>query len=148
MVARRGIARQYSQNLTERADLVFKRKPRITDDLYGRLMTSFGRVVDGDPLVSGPARALAERVVAELPDETAGVDAKLYSRAAEHHLRLLTGAWIMAREGSVPTETAEVFEEAVAWRFGPLTKHGARLPHRASELARGLAPRDLTQPGE
>src|SRR6185437_8793264 len=104
MVARRGGARQYSLNLAERVTLVFKRKPRITDDMYGRLMTSFGRVVDGDPLVSGPARALAERVVTEFPDEAAGVDAKLYNHAAEHHLRLLAGAWIMAREVSVPTE--------------------------------------------
>ena len=78
----------------------------------------------------------------------ATIDARLYSRATEHHLRLLAGAWMMAREGSVPAETAEVFEEAVAWRFGPLTKHGARLPHRTSELARGLAPRDLNQPAE
>ena len=116
--------------------------------MYSRLMTSFGRVVDADPLVSGPARALAERVVSELPAETAAVDARLYSHATEHHLRLLAGAWVMAREGSVPQETAEIFEEAIAWRLGPVTKHGARLAHRTAELARGLAPRDLSRPEE
>ena len=45
----------------------FKRKPRITEEIYGRLITSFGRVVDLDPLVGRPAEALAGRVFANGP---------------------------------------------------------------------------------
>ena len=67
---------------------------------------------------------------------TAELDLRMYAGAALYHLRLLAGAWIMSQEGNVPTATAEVFEEAVAWRFGPLVKHGGRLAHRLSELAR------------
>jgi len=121
----------------------FKRKPRITDDIYGKLMTSFGRVVDLDPLVARPAEALALKVAAEEPALAAAVDSAMYPGATMYHLRLLAGSWIMAAEGSVPRATAEVFEEAVAWKLGPLTKGGARLGHRLSALARGEAERDL-----
>ena len=115
---------------------MFRRKPRITDDIYGKLMTSFGRVVDLDPFVARPATALAERVTAEETAITAELDLRMYAGAVLYHLRLLAGAWIMSQEGNVPKATAEVFEEAVAWRFGPLVKHGGRLAHRLSELAR------------
>ena len=115
---------------------MFKRKPLITDDVYGKLMTSFGRVVDMDPFVARPATALADRVVAEDPELARALDARLYAGAVVYHLRLLAGSWIMAQEGTVPRKTAEVFEEAVSWRFGPLVKHGGRLAHRLSELAR------------
>ncbi len=108
-------------------------------------MTSFGRAVDADPLVAGPAEALAERVTGELPPEAAAADEKLYRGAAAYHLRLLAGAWILAGEGGIPTETAEVFEEAVAWRFG-----GRELPERLGKLARGEVERDLSldEPGD
>ena len=118
---------------------LFRRRPLITEENYGRLMTSFGRTVDADPLVAGPAEALAARVAGELAAETAAADAKLYAGAAAYHLRLLAGAWILASEGGVPRETAEVFEEAVAWRFG-----ARALPERLGMLARGEAERDLT----
>ncbi len=117
---------------------LFRRRPRITEDNYGRLMTSFGRTVDADPLVAGPAGALAERVAGELAAEAAEADTKLYQGAAVYHLRLLAGAWVMAGEGGVPVETAEVFEEAVAWRFG-----ARALPERLGKLARGEVERDL-----
>jgi hypothetical protein len=104
-------------------------------------MTSFGRVVDLDPFVSRPAAALAERVAAEQAALVAAVDRMLYEGAAAYHLRLLAGSWIMAAEGAVPRETAEVFEEAVAWRFGPLVRGSPALAHRLSELARGEAGR-------
>jgi hypothetical protein len=120
---------------------LFRRKPRITDDVYGKLMTSFGRVVDGDPFVAGPAAALAERVAGEFVRTAEDVDARLYRGAALYHLRLLAGAWIIAAEGAVPAATAEVFEEAVAWRFGPLAKGGGQLARRTGELARGEAAR-------
>lgn len=116
---------------------MFKRKPRIDDAVYGRLMTSFGRVVDADRFVREPAEALAERVVAEQAVAVEALDGKLYRGATVYHLRLLAGAWIMAREGSVPRATAEVFEEAVAWRFGPLQRGSGELAHRLSQLARG-----------
>ena len=64
---------------------------------------------------------------------------RLYPGAAAYHLRLLAGAWILASEGGIPTETAEVFEEAVAWRFG-----NRALPERLGKLARGEVERDLT----
>lgn len=115
----------------------FRRKPRITDDIYGKLMTSFGRVVDMDPFVARPAEALAARVAAEMPELVSAVDGRLYAGAAEYHLRLLAGAWLMADDGSVPRETAEVFEEAVSWRFSPLARDASRLPRRLSQLARG-----------
>ena len=118
---------------------LFRRRPRITEENYGRLMTSFGRTVDADPLLSGPAGALAERVTSELVAETAAADERLYPGAAAYHLRLLAGAWILASEGGIPTETAEVFEEAVAWRFG-----NRALPERLGKLARGEVERDLT----
>ena len=117
----------------------FRRRPLITEENYGRLMTSFGRTVDADPLVAGPAEALAERVTGELAADAEAADAKLYKGAAAYHLRLLAGAWILASEGEVPDETAEVFEEAVAWRFGART-----LPERLGKLARGEVERDLT----
>jgi hypothetical protein len=116
---------------------LFRRKPLITDDIYGNLMTSFGRVVDLDRFVAEPASALAERVAAEEAELVAELDARLYRGASVYHLRLLAGAWVMAGDDSVPRETAEVFEEAVVWRFGPLAKGGGRLAHRVSELARG-----------
>ena len=127
---------------------MFRRKPRITESIYGNLMTSFGRVVDLDPFVARPAAALAEKVAQEQPDAVGAVDARLYSGAAFYHLRLLAGSWIMSQEGSVPQETAEVFEEAVAWRFGPLVPGSASLPHRLSLLARGAAVRDTALPEE
>ena len=117
---------------------LFRRRPRITEENYGRLMTSFGRTVDADPLLAGPAEALAERVTAELAAEAEAADAKLYAGAAAYHLRLLAGAWILASEGGIPDETAEVFEEAVAWRFG-----ARELPERLGKLARGEVERDL-----
>src|SRR4051794_33187890 len=80
----------------------FRRKPRIDDAIYGRLMTSFGRVVDADPLIGGPARALAERVAGEDRATMIALDERLYDGATLYHLRLLAGAWIMAAEGSVP----------------------------------------------
>lgn len=116
---------------------LFRRKPRITDDLYGKLMTSFGRVVDLDPLIAGPAEALAERAAREQRDLASAVDARLYQGAASYHLRLLAGAWLMVSERSVPRETADVFEEAVAWRFGRLVSGSGVLAHRVSQLARG-----------
>ena len=122
---------------------LFRRRPRITEENYGRLMTSFGRTVDADPLVAGPAGALAERVTGELATEAAEADGKLYQGAAAYHLRLLAGAWIIAGEGGVPKETAEVFEEAVAWRFG-----ARALPERLGELARGEVERDLSLDAE
>ena len=118
---------------------LFRRRPRITEENYGRLMTSFGRTVDADPMLAGPAGALAERVTGELVAETAAADERLYPGAAAYHLRLLAGAWILASEGGIPTETAEVFEEAVAWRFG-----NRALPERLGKLARGEVERDLT----
>ncbi|HET7738446.1 MAG TPA: hypothetical protein VFK32_07720 [Tepidiformaceae bacterium] len=122
----------------------FKRKPRITDENYGRLMTSFGRVVDRDPLVRVPAQALADRVAAEYPAHITTIDTRLYDGAAVYHLRLLGGAWILAAEQAVPRATAEVFEEAVAWRFTAIASPTAVLPHRLSALARGEGERDLT----
>ncbi len=104
-------------------------------------MTSFGRVVDMDPFVARPAEALAARVLAEMTELVATVDARLYAGAAEYHLRLLAGAWLMASDGSVPRHTADVFEEAVAWRFGAVSHEAARLSHRLSQLARGEAER-------
>ncbi|MCC6385803.1 MAG: hypothetical protein IT302_00310 [Dehalococcoidia bacterium] len=121
---------------------MFRRKPRIDDAIYGKLMTSFGRVVDMDPFVERPARALAERVVGEEPALAANLDGRQYRGATEYHLRLLAGAWIMSRDGTLPVATAEVFEEAVAWRFGPLVKGSGRLAHRLSQLARGEGERD------
>ena len=123
----------------------FRRKPLITEDNYGKLMMSFGRVVDRDPFVERPARALAERVVEEHPETVAAVDREMYGGSATYHLRLLAGSWIMASEGSVPRETAEVFEEAVAWKFGPLVKGSDKLPRLLSELARGEIERDTAQ---
>jgi hypothetical protein len=119
----------------------FKRKPLITDDVYGRLMTSFGRVVDRDPMVKQPAEALAIRVVREEQDLTILVDLHEYAGAAEYHLRLLAGAWIMAQEGSIPRQTAEVFTEALIWKF---PREAKRLPERLTELATGQFERDDT----
>jgi hypothetical protein len=121
---------------------LFRRKPRITEENYGKLMTSFGRVAPRDPFVWEPARALAEKVVGEFHAEVAELDSSLYSGAAEYHLQLLSASWLMAEEGSVPHATAEVFEEAVAWKFGPLVKGSGQLARRTSELARGNFERD------
>jgi hypothetical protein len=120
----------------------FRRRPRITDDIYGRLMTSFGRVVDRDPMVKQPAAALAERVVAEFAELVEALDAGMYRGATLYHLRLLAGAWIMAREGAVPRATAEVFEEALAWRFEPVQKGSRVLAQRLTALANGEFERD------
>ncbi len=117
-----------------------RRKPLITDDNYGRLMTSFGRVVDRDRFVKEPASALAQRVVEEQPELVELVDGELYPGSAEYHLRLLAGSWIIASEGGVPRETAEVFVEAVIWKF---PKAGKPLPERVAELAEGEFERDL-----
>ncbi len=119
----------------------FKRKPLITDDIYGKLMMSFGRVVDRDPFVRGPAEALAQQVVELHQAQVAAVDARTYQGAAVYHLRLLAGAWIMSAEGTVPVKTAEVFEEAVAWHFEPLAKGSGQLSHVLSRLARGESAR-------
>ncbi|GIW15109.1 MAG: hypothetical protein K6U88_09170 [Dehalococcoidia bacterium] len=120
----------------------FRRRPRITDDIYGRLMTSFGRVVDRDPMVKQPAAALAERVAAEFAELVEALDAGMYRGATLYHLRLLAGAWIMAREGAVPRATAEVFEEALAWRFEPVRKGSRVLAQRLTALANGEFERD------
>lgn len=121
---------------------LFRRKPRITDAIYGNLMTSFGRVVDLDPMVKNPAMALAERVVAEQAEYATALDTATYRGSTVYHLRLLAGSWIMSAEASVPRATAEVFEEAVAWRFEPLVRGSGVLAHRTSSLARGEAERD------
>ena len=120
---------------------MWKRKPRITDALYGNLMTSFGRVVDLDPFIARPAAALAGQVIRDEGPLVATIDGALYSGAVEYHLRLLAGAWLMAAEGNVPLATAEVFEEAVAWKLGPAAKGAGRLAHQLSTLARGQRPR-------
>ncbi|WP_322795931.1 hypothetical protein [Tepidiforma sp.] len=125
----------------------FRRRPRITDEIYGNLMTSFGRVVDRDPLVKHPAAALAERVAADGAGLVAELDRGMYPGATLYHLRLLAGAWIMAREGTVPLQTAEVFEEALVWRFEPVHRGGGELARRLSRLARGEGPREGLQPG-
>jgi hypothetical protein len=114
---------------------MWRRKPRITEDVYARLMTSFGRVVDLDPFVSRPAAALAQRVIREDPIAAAAVDAAEYGGAATYHLRLLAGAWVMANDGAVPRATAAAFEEAVAWRFAKTSRAATALPHRLSKLA-------------
>lgn len=119
----------------------FRRKPRITDQIYGDLMTSFGRIVDLDAMVRGPAEALAARAAGEQPEFVLALDAATYRGSTAYHLRLLAGAWIMAAEGSVPRATAEVFEITLAWKFGPLVAGSEVLPERLSELARGDAPR-------
>lgn len=120
----------------------FKRRPRITDQIYGDLMTSFGRIVDLDVMVRGPAEALAARVTAEQPAFVQALDAGTYQGSTAYHLRLLAGAWIMAAEGSVPRATAEAFEMTLAWKFGPLVSGSEILPARLSSLARGDAPRE------
>lgn len=123
----------------------FRRKPRITDAIYGNLMTSFGRVVDLDPMVKHPAMALAERVTGEHPELVTSLDAATYRGSTVYHLRLLAGSWIMSAEGSVPRATAEVFEEALVWRFEPLADGAGVLAHRVSLLARGEGERDTRQ---
>ncbi len=120
----------------------FKRKPRITEEQYGRLMTSFGRTADKDPFIWTPSKALADRVIEEHAELANAVDAAMYSGAARYHLELLAASWLMAQEESVPFETAEVFEEAVIWKFKPLAKGSGELSRRLSELARGEAERD------
>ena len=121
---------------------MFRRKPRITEEIYGRLMTSFGRVVATDPLIAGPATALADRVCGEEPARAASVDAAMYPEAARHHLQLLAGAWILSHDDAIPVQTAEVFEEAIAWKFEPLARGAGFLARRTSVLARGAGERD------
>ena len=111
-----------------------RRRPRITEDNYSKLMTSFGRVVDLDRFVAEPAQAMADRIGAAEAALIAEVDARLYKGAAIYHLRLLAGAWLMAREGTVPQATAEVFEEAVAWKFAPISRKAESLPHQIVNL--------------
>ena len=121
----------------------FRRKPRITEDNYGKLMTSFGRIVDRDPLLKGPAQALAEKVIDELAGQADAVDGNFYRGATVYHLRLLAGSWIMAAEGNIPRQTAEIFEEAVAWKFEPLAKGSGELARRLSRIARGEIERSM-----
>lgn len=125
---------------------MFRRKPRITEEIYGRLMTSFGRVVAADPMIAGPAMALADRVCHEQPALSAAVDAALYPDAARHHLQLLAGAWILSFDGATPTHTAEVFEEAVAWKFEPSARGSGELARRTSALAKGETATDTSMP--
>ncbi len=120
----------------------FRRKPRITEEHYGRLMTSFGRTADKDPFVWRPSKALANRVVEEFPDVVEAVDARMYQGSARYHLELLAASWIMSDEGAVPRETAEVFEEAVVWKLEPIVKGSGELSRRVSALARGEIERD------
>jgi hypothetical protein len=115
----------------------FHRKPRITEEIYGRLLTSFGRVVDLDAFISGPSAALADRVVEEYPEQAARIDGKLYAGAARYHLKLLACSWLEAAEGRVPVKTAEVFHEALLWKFRPLAPESIALVERLSALARG-----------
>jgi hypothetical protein len=115
----------------------FRRKPRIDEEIYGRLLTSFGRIAEVDPFVSGPAEALAERVTGEFPAETARIDTAMYAGAARYHLKLLAGAWMEAREGRVPQQTAEVFHEALLWKFRPIERGSKAAVERLSALARG-----------
>lgn len=125
----------------------FRRRPLITEDVYGRLMTSFGRIIDRERFLKGPAEALAERVIRERPDFAEAVDARFYRGAAQYHLRLLAGSWILAREGGVPRETAEVFEEAVIWKFSRFASESTWLPRRVSQLARGEVERQVGPEG-
>jgi hypothetical protein len=125
---------------------MFRRKPRIDDALYGKLMTSFGRVVDLDPFMAGPANAVAEKAIAAHLAAVERLDAGLYRGATRYHLRLLAGSWIMARDGNVPAKTADVFEEAVAWRLGKADKQGATLAHATAALARGEVQLDNRPP--
>ena len=77
---------------------------------------------------------MADRVATTEPGLIAEVDARLYKGAAIYHLRLLAGAWLMARDGTVPQATAEVFEEAVAWKFAPVSRAAATLPRKVVAL--------------
>lgn len=120
----------------------FKRKPRITDENYGRLMTSFGRLADKDPFIWNPATALVDHVAASAAAQMTQLDGSLWDGAAAYHLRLLAASWLMAAEGSIPVATAEVFEEAVIWKFEPLLKGSGDLARQLSVLARGEAERD------
>jgi hypothetical protein len=122
----------------------FKRKPRITEEHYGRLMTSFGRTADKDPFVWQPSLALADRVVAEHAGLVEAVDTRMYKAAARYHLQLLAASWLMASEGAVPRETAEIFEEAVIWKLEPLARGSGQLPRQVSSLARGEVERATT----
>lgn len=123
---------------------LFRRKPRITDEIYGRLMTSFGRVGPVDPFIWGPSKALAERVAAENPALVSELDAQTYAGSTEYHLQLLASAWLLAADEQVPEETAEIFAEAVSWKLKPLAKNAGVLPSRLTELARGEMQRDAS----
>jgi hypothetical protein len=115
----------------------FRRKPRITEEIYGKLLTSFGRVVELDPFVSGPSEALADRVVAEYPGQAESIDRAMYQGSARYHLKLLASSWMEAAEGRVPVKTAEVLHEALLWKFGPIAPESARMVERLTALARG-----------
>lgn len=106
-------------------------------------MTSFGRVVAADPLIAGPASALADRVCDEHRSLASAVDAAMYAGAAHHHLLLLAGAWILSYDGATPVHTAEVFEEALVWKFEPVARGSGALARRTSALARGGGERDV-----
>ena len=115
----------------------FRRKPRITEEIYGKLLTSFGRVVELDRFVSGPSQALADRVVAEHPGQVAAIDGAMYAGATRYHLKLLASSWIEAADGRVPATTAEVFHEALLWKFGAIAPESARMVERLTSLAKG-----------
>lgn len=125
---------------------IFRRRPRITEEIYGKLMMSFGRVVDKDPFIAEPAGALADRVGGEFASQVTALDARAYQGSTAYHLRLLAGSWLMVAEGTVPRATAEVFEEALIWKFEPVVKGSQALPKRVSVLARGEGERDLRAP--
>ncbi|MFN0093258.1 MAG: hypothetical protein ACKVVT_00560 [Dehalococcoidia bacterium] len=99
-------------------------------------MTSFGRAVDLDPEVAAPASSIAKQVLNEAPAAGARFDATAYEGAAEYHLRLLGGAWLLVARGRIPPDTALVFEEAVAWRLGRGGREPAALARRVTAIAR------------
>jgi probable selenium-dependent hydroxylase accessory protein YqeC len=115
----------------------FRRRPRITEEIYGNLLTSFGRVVDLDPFISGPSEALADRVVGEHQAQAETIDRATYGGSARYHLKLLASSWMEAAEGRVPMKTAEVFHEALLWKFAPLSGDSRTMVERLSSLARG-----------
>ena len=125
----------------------FRRRPRITEEIYGRLLTSFGRVVELDPFVSVPSEALADRVVAEYPGQAESIDGAMYQGSTRYHLKLLASSWMEAAEGRVPVKTAEVFHEALLWKFGHVPGDSSPMVERLSALARGEVRVDEATPG-
>lgn len=117
--------------------LPFRRKPRITEEIYGRLLTSFGRIADRDPFIAGPSEALADRAIGEHPEQAGRIDSTMYRGSARYHLKLLASSWMEAAEGRVPRETAEVFHEALLWKLEPLAPGSKPLVERLSALAKG-----------